>query len=357
MKTFCYYSFTLFMLSLFNLNAQSITITPQNTSTSFTHNVGIGTSNPTQPLSFANQFGGKISFLRVGNSHFGFGIQGDLFQMYTAEIESDIAFGWGKSELFNETMRIKGNGLVGIGIATPTATLDVRRKSIVTANFVGSEIASHFHFGDGEHTYLRGGKIGSNLLLNDYAGAGNVGIGTGSPLHTTDIQSNSSPSKVHLRLHENDLDFSRMRFTNNSSVNYWDVSAYSHPTNDNYSEYNIFFLGLNQNVLSLRGDGNAVLRGTLTQLSDRRLKQNITLLNHSLEKILMLNGYQYRWTDEKMDTELQSGFIAQEVQELFPNLVKQDESGMLSVNYSGLIPELIEAIKSQQKQIDELKKR
>ena len=51
------------------------------------------------------------------------------------------------------------------------------------------------------------------------------------------------------------------------------------------------------------------------------------------------------------------GLLAQEVQKAFPELVKAagDEEGTLSVNYQGMIPVLINAIKEQQKQIDELK--
>ena len=51
------------------------------------------------------------------------------------------------------------------------------------------------------------------------------------------------------------------------------------------------------------------------------------------------------------------GLLAQEVQKVFPELVKQsaDEEGTLSVNYQGLIPVLINAIKEQQEQINVLK--
>ena len=52
----------------------------------------------------------------------------------------------------------------------------------------------------------------------------------------------------------------------------------------------------------------------------------------------------------------QIGVMAQELKEVFPQLVKQDEkTQQLSVNYIGLIPILIESIKEQQKQIEELK--
>jgi hypothetical protein len=48
------------------------------------------------------------------------------------------------------------------------------------------------------------------------------------------------------------------------------------------------------------------------------------------------------------------GFVAQEVQQLFPELVQQDADGYLYIDYVGLIPVLVESVKEQQEQIDEL---
>lgn len=114
--------------------------------------------------------------------------------------------------------------------------------------------------------------------------------------------------------------------------------------------------GVFTNNLDVYGNGNAWLRGVLTQASDSRLKKEVTPLQNSLEKIIQLNGYNYYWKNETLDNSLQTGVIAQEVQKLFPHLVKENKEGVLSVNYSGLIPVLIESIKEQQQQIDELKK-
>jgi hypothetical protein len=98
--------------------------------------------------------------------------------------------------------------------------------------------------------------------------------------------------------------------------------------------------------------GDAWLQGILTQASDSRLKKNISPLQNSLKKILLLNGYHYNWKDENADNKLQTGLLAQEVQKLFPELVAENKEGFLSVNYSGLIPVMLESIKEQQKQID-----
>ncbi len=102
--------------------------------------------------------------------------------------------------------------------------------------------------------------------------------------------------------------------------------------------------------------GNGWMQGTLTQNSDSRLKKDITLLQQSLEKITQLSGYHYYWKNGQGDDRLQTGVLAQEVQKLFPELVTENKEGILAVNYSGLIPVMIESIKEQQKQIDVLTK-
>ncbi|SRR5258706_10192989 len=111
-----------------------------------------------------------------------------------------------------------------------------------------------------------------------------------------------------------------------------------------------FYFGLGD-VLSLKGDGNATLMGTLTQNSDARLKTNIQPLANVLNRLTSLNGYSYNWKNEQLDQSRQIGLLAQEVENNFPELVKENDKGVKSVNYSGLIPVLIESIKEQQKMI------
>ncbi len=99
------------------------------------------------------------------------------------------------------------------------------------------------------------------------------------------------------------------------------------------------------NALTLLRNGNMTIAGALTQDSDRRLKTEINPLDGSLKKLNSINGYTYHWTGENRDKALQTGLIAQEVQQSFPELVTGDEKEVLSVNYIGLIPHLIEAVK------------
>ena len=95
-----------------------------------------------------------------------------------------------------------------------------------------------------------------------------------------------------------------------------------------------------------------VYSGATVLTSDIKLKKNITPIEDSLNKILSLEGKTYEWKD-KTKPGKQYGLIAQDVEKTIPELVEQGETKYL--NYTGIIPVLIEAIKDQQKQIDKLK--
>ncbi len=90
-------------------------------------------------------------------------------------------------------------------------------------------------------------------------------------------------------------------------------------------------------------------------LSDRRLKKEITHLDNSLEKVLQLNGYNYYLKSDSLSTELKTGVMAQEIKEVIPNLLLTRPDGYYGVDYQGLIPILLEAIKEQQVIIDDIK--
>ena len=94
--------------------------------------------------------------------------------------------------------------------------------------------------------------------------------------------------------------------------------------------------------------------GTVNTTSDERAKDDITPITGALDKVQQLGGYSFtlKATDEKS-----SGVIAQEVQKVMPELVQEGAEGLLSVQYGNMVGLLIEAIKEQQAQIDELKQK
>ena len=107
-------------------------------------------------------------------------------------------------------------------------------------------------------------------------------------------------------------------------------------------------------VMTLSGEDVSVA-GELTSSSDRRLKTNIVNLDNSLEIIKNLNGVNFNWIKDNNNGRLQTGFIAQDVELVSPELVKEKEDGYKAVNYIGIIPHLVEGMKQQQKIIEELK--
>ena len=109
------------------------------------------------------------------------------------------------------------------------------------------------------------------------------------------------------------------------------------------------------NAFMVKYDGSATLAGDLTVNSDARLKSNIISLGSTLAKLMQIDGKTYTMKSNEKENKI--GLLAQEIIEVFPELVKEgdDKNGTMSVNYQGLIPVLINAIKEQQTQIDELK--
>jgi hypothetical protein len=106
-------------------------------------------------------------------------------------------------------------------------------------------------------------------------------------------------------------------------------------------------------ALVVKFNGDATLAGNLNINSDARLKANIVSLGSTLSKLLQIDGKSY--TMKKDESEKQKiGLLAQDIEKVFPELVSES-NGIKSVNYQGLVPVLINALKEQQSEIDELK--
>ena len=238
-----------------------------------------------------------------------------------------------------------------------------------------------YHTGYGSWSTGRGDR---NTVLGSYAGNsltdgdGNVFIGyqagyneDGSNLLYIENTSSSSP------LIWGDFANDRIRLNGN-------VGAGGYPA---YSSYGLVVRGGTVNslkVYSATGQTGAALyvsgdfyyTGSFSSTSDKRFKKNIHSIVNPLQKVLALQGVAFTW---KSDAELsrykskfmdkdekdmsfnfpdgdQVGLIAQDVEKVLPELVNTDGEGFKSVDYTKLGPVLIEAIKEQQKQIDQLKK-
>jgi len=92
--------------------------------------------------------------------------------------------------------------------------------------------------------------------------------------------------------------------------------------------------------------------GDVVVSSDARLKSNIISLGSTLSRLLLIDGKSY-----EMKGKQKIGVLAQEIKEVFPELVTEDSNEMLAVNYQGLVPVLINALKEQDAEMKEQEKR
>ena len=110
----------------------------------------------------------------------------------------------------------------------------------------------------------------------------------------------------------------------------------------------------------IHADGNVIAYSTT--ISDERLKTDIVKIDSALDKVDQINGYTFTYT---VDGKKSAGVIAQEVQKVLPSAITEsklplkmgddDETEYMTVQYDQLIGLLIEAIKEQQEQIEDLK--
>lgn len=186
--------------------------------------------------------------------------------------------------------------------------------------------------------------LGSIEGINGATHTAKTGISTSNPQAYLHIRRFDADGKPLLTLEDNAYGFARLKFKTTGSSNEWAMNGMPASVNsDARLNFRYTF-----DVLSLHGDGDAVLAGTLTQTSDRRMKKNIRSLVFQKEWLKKIYGYQYYWKDEARSRDLQTGFIAQEVEQFIPEIIRKYD-GVNAIDYSGFIPVIIEGIKFQDK--------
>ncbi len=195
--------------------------------------------------------------------------------------------------IFSISTRSSPVGLVGIGSSTPWGKLSVEMGTFATSFVVSNQ-------GSSSPAFMVGG-VNQN---------GAVGIGTTTTSTTTLLMVGNASIGVNKSV---------AGFGNTSGI------CFINPTNT-----------------------------ALTCSSDIRLKHNIETLTPALQKILSLNPVNYNWNAETTGTAVHTGFIAQEVEPILPNLVQTDDNGMKTLNYAGFTPYLVSAVQQQQSGLDKL---
>ncbi len=338
-------------------------------------NVGIGLNTTAFPLSFAQALGDKISLWSNSTNSYGFGIQGGLLQIHTDIAGADIAFGYGSSASFVETMRIKGNGNVGIGTINPLSKLHVSNGSSGNASPI-----SPFAVESNTNTYINvlspnANETGILFGKADNAASGGIVYNSSS--------APSSPNGFQFRVNGNQTvanltsdgnwgmglgaTQTRLRVAQTPANDYaLSLQRVNSSGNDEHrwqlrigpaGAYHLFFTsnGTDKSYIDY-------VSGNYVSISDKNYKKDIQTLPPVLSKMMQLNPVSYRMKEQVTD-EITFGFIAQELQQVFPDAVKKfEKDGKLGISYTHLIPLTVAALQEQQKiiekqqqQIDELK--
>lgn len=242
------------------------------------------------------------------------------------------------------------NGNVGIGTATPASPLTVRgtlpQVSLLSA--AGNVDCNFAVFNTGGTANGPGASIQTNngfgsLGLNPLGG--NVGVNTNAPRFPFEVNgtvnfqigpghgvsTNSGEGLVVTGVDHNQL---TLKYSGHGS--HWRVFG--------NLENRLYFERITVGAASPTTQVYIADNGELKNLSDRRLKKDIAPLSGVLDRVTQLRPVSYQLNSLPDDSPRSLGFIAQEVEPLFPEVVETNAQGIKSMGYSGLIPVAIGAV-------------
>ena len=198
---------------------------------------------------------------------------------------------------------------------------------------------------------------------------GNIGIGINNPSQKLDVRGNIQAKKTSgsARIYiDGTAGNNELQFRESGSY----AAAVGYNTVDNYLYLyqggNVVLRGGNMGVgttnpgyrlqVGNSGDGSTARANAWNTFSDKNLKKDFEIIPRPMEKLKQISGYYYYWKNGS-DNSRQVGVIAQEIEKVLPEIVSTDAEGIKSLDYSKIVPLLIEAVKQQQQTIEELSKK
>ncbi len=280
--------------------------------------------------------------------------------------EVSAVVGGGESDTARAPFAVVPGGRLNVAGGRYSMACGLRAKALHAGTFVWSDSSSILPFG----------STGDNQFL--VRAAGGVGINTNAPqnlLHVKGGTSGSSgPWPFSLATFEGAANSyisiltpngnERGILFGNASSNIDGGIVYNNVANPNGFQ---FRTTTNNTVISFAQNGDIVTFGKVCATnvacpSDERLKEDIRQIDDPLELISRLHGVHYRWKPEfrehhGLSDDEQTGLIAQEVARVLPDAVSSGPDGYYAVDYSRLVPLLLEGIKQQRVTIHQLEQK
>jgi hypothetical protein len=247
---------------------------------------------------------------------------------------------------------ITASGSVGIGTSNPSSTLHLRRSSGELASFeVTSAASAYFSFTS------QGTQFGYFGSASGFITTGTI-VDLGLRSNNNILFSIGNAEKLRLNSSGN--------FIVGSSTSTGTASQNLQVTGGAYVSENLG-IGTTNPSSKLFVDGEIRSTGNVVAYysSDIKLKTNIKNIENSINKLMQINGVEFDWTDEYIQNKggvdgyfirkHDVGVIAQEIEKVLPEAVATRTNGEKAVKYEMIVPLLIEAIKEQQSEINNLR--
>ena len=274
----------------------------------------------------------------------------------TADTDDQIDFKVGGSDV----MVIDNSGNVGIGNSSPSHLLDATVSS-------GSATA---RFGTTHNTGVNNGTViisnggtGDAMLRFDYEGSNTDRARIGTTSSGQDLKFFTAGNNERMRINSSGhILVGQTSISTPGQGNTTEGGSFRGDGRVFLSANGAYSLGLNRSDTGeltnfsrqgvFRGSINVSAAGvTYNTTSDERLKENIETLENGTELLKAMRAVTYNW---KADGNSDTGFIAQEMNEVMPQAVSEGDDGMLSMDYGRITPIIVAALQDALKRIDEL---